>query len=62
MDERFKMYSNGITISVLEREVDFYKRAGYVIVVDAPAEPAEPEKPAGKAKGKKTETDAPVGE
>lgn len=49
-----KMYSNGITISVSETDVDFYKRAGYVVVVEKPDE-----KPAEKpAKAKKEDAEA----
>ena len=49
--EFVKMYSNGITISVPEPDVDFYKRAGYVVVKEEKpaAEKPAAEKPA-KAK------------
>jgi len=36
-----KMTNGGITIEVIEGEVDFYKRAGYVVGV--PVAPVEPE-------------------
>lgn len=38
-----KMTNGGITIQVNSNEVDFYKRAGYVVVKDAPTEPVAPE-------------------
>ena len=40
-----KMTNKGVTIEINSSEVDFYKRAGYVIVKDTPAQPAalEPE-------------------
>ena len=56
-----KMTNGGITIEVVENEVDFYKRAGYVVGVPVapveevpPAAPVEPEPaPAEKAPVKK---------
>jgi len=42
-----KMVNGGITIEVVENEVDFYKRAGYSVVEDVkPAASAETVAPA----------------
>jgi len=51
-----KMINGGITIEVPESDVDYYKRAGYSVVVETPAPPASVEivadesKPAPKKK------------
>lgn len=34
-----KMVNGGITVEVWPAEVDFYKRAGYKVVIDVPASP-----------------------
>lgn len=46
--EFVKMYSNGITISVPETDVDFYKRAGYVLVVEEKPAKVKPDTDPGE--------------
>ena len=50
-----KMYSNGITIMVRKEDIDFFKRAGYVIVEDKPAKA-----PKGGKKAEEPSPDAPA--
>lgn len=39
-----KMYSSGITITVNEVDISFFKRAGYVVVEEEKAAEKKPEK------------------
>lgn len=48
MEERIKMFSNGVTIFVLPREVDFFKRAGYEVVIEKKASPKNKDAEANK--------------
>lgn len=52
------MYSNGVTIQVYEGDVDWYKRAGYVVVEESkPAKPVTVESIAPPKPSKKSKAD-----
>ena len=55
-----KMYSNGITIMVRKEDIDFFKRAGYVIVEDKPVEDKPAKAPKGGKKAEEPSPDAPA--